>query len=164
MAWHHIIPKHEWKRRFGNLNGFNATDNQVNLSHANHTQIHQRMGTEGSELDMIAGRAMNGQIGREEAIRLAQSSANKGNKHGVGHRHSSDEILRIIERNRGNKYSLGKKNALGSVRDEKFKQGVSKFHKGRPKPQLKVTCPHCQTIGGVNIMTRWHFNNCKGKN
>lgn len=24
---HHIIPRHEWKKRFGNLKGFNASDN-----------------------------------------------------------------------------------------------------------------------------------------
>ena len=25
----------------------------------------------------------------------------------------------------------------------------------------KVTCPHCESVGGVNIMKRHHFDNCK---
>jgi hypothetical protein len=24
-----------------------------------------------------------------------------------------------------------------------------------------VTCPHCNKEGGLNVMKRWHFNNCK---
>lgn len=27
----------------------------------------------------------------------------------------------------------------------------------------KVTCPHCNKIGGKNTMGRWHFDNCKVK-
>lgn len=26
-----------------------------------------------------------------------------------------------------------------------------------------VTCPHCSKQGGINIMKRWHFENCKNK-
>lgn len=163
MPWHHVIPRHEWKRRFGNLIGFDTQDNKVNLSHTNHTQLHQRMGEEGSNLDEIAGRAMSGQIGREEAIRSAQSAANRGNKHFLGRHHTPEEAQRMIERSRGNKYCLGKKNALGSVRTQKFKLGVSAYHKGRPKPQPQVSCPTCNTSGGANVMKRWHFDNCKGK-
>ena len=30
---------------------------------------------------------------------------------------------------------------------------------GVPKPE--VQCPHCGSIGGKPVMTRWHFDNCK---
>jgi hypothetical protein len=30
-------------------------------------------------------------------------------------------------------------------------------------PQLVVTCPHCGKTGGVSNLTRYHFDNCKGK-
>lgn len=30
-----------------------------------------------------------------------------------------------------------------------------------PKPT--VVCPHCGKSGGINIMGRWHFENCKEK-
>lgn len=39
------------------------------------------------------------------------------------------------------------------------KQKISEFHKRKPK--LKIQCPHCDVIGGVNTMGRWHFDNCK---
>lgn len=42
MPWHHIIPKHEWKLRFGNLKGVNAPDNLSNLYDHQHIQVHQR--------------------------------------------------------------------------------------------------------------------------
>ncbi len=29
------------------------------------------------------------------------------------------------------------------------------------KPKELVTCPHCQKTGGISVMMRWHFNNCK---
>lgn len=28
-------------------------------------------------------------------------------------------------------------------------------------PQLVVKCPHCDKSGGVSLMKRWHFDNCK---
>jgi hypothetical protein len=31
------------------------------------------------------------------------------------------------------------------------------------KPKEKVGCPHCGKVGGVSVMTRWHFKNCKFK-
>lgn len=34
--------------------------------------------------------------------------------------------------------------------------------KGRPQPKIK--CPHCLTMGGNAIMHRYHFENCKSKN
>ena len=36
------------------------------------------------------------------------------------------------------------------------------FVKGRiGTPQQKLTCPHCKLVGGINVMHRWHFDNCK---
>jgi len=42
---------------------------------------------------------------------------------------------------------------------EHSRAAMSKAHKGKPKQ--KVTCPHCDKIGGKNTMGRWHFDNCK---
>jgi hypothetical protein len=33
----------------------------------------------------------------------------------------------------------------------------------RGRVHKKVLCPHCGATGGINCMTRWHFNNCKRK-
>jgi len=31
----------------------------------------------------------------------------------------------------------------------------------RGKPKEIVSCPHCNKIGAIGIMKRWHFSNCK---
>lgn len=31
------------------------------------------------------------------------------------------------------------------------------------KPKEKVMCPHCNKIGGISSMSRWHFKNCNMK-
>jgi hypothetical protein len=37
----------------------------------------------------------------------------------------------------------------------------AEFNKGRT--HTKVQCPHCNKIGGLTAMPRWHFDNCKSK-
>ena len=48
---------------------------------------------------------------------------------------------------------LGKPSYLRTI-ETKLKQS---------KPKEKVECPHCGKVGGVSVMTRWHFKNCKFK-
>ena len=31
----------------------------------------------------------------------------------------------------------------------------------RGVPRQKIECPHCEKIGGISQMKRWHFENCK---
>ena len=41
---------------------------------------------------------------------------------------------------------------------------ISEKTKGISRGEFKTsTCPHCNSSGGVNIMQRWHFENCKNK-
>jgi len=54
-----------------------------------------------------------------------------------------------------------------SMRGKKHtKETLAKLSKPRgpqpnmKKPKAKVTCPHCNKIGGVGSMGRWHFDNC----
>lgn len=49
-------------------------------------------------------------------------------------------------------------------------KGVSAHNKGKPMPahqfallNQKVACPHCNKIGLIGAMKRWHFDNCKAK-
>ena len=38
----------------------------------------------------------------------------------------------------------------------------SKEHKiNMSKPKIKAICPHCQKEGGLNLLKRYHFDNCK---
>ncbi len=49
----------------------------------------------------------------------------------------------------------------GYVTSDEAKKKISKSQKGIPKPQKRVSCPHCGKIGGMNAMTHHHFDNCK---
>jgi hypothetical protein len=71
---HHIIPRHEWKVRFGNLDGFNAPDNIANLTVEQHSQAHLLL----FELhhrtqDKEAYLGLSGMIGKEELLRRKSS-------------------------------------------------------------------------------------------
>lgn len=56
------------------------------------------------------------------------------------------------------KKNIGKA-GKGKKRSEETKKRMRK-----PKgPQKRVTCPHCKKEGGINNMTRYHFDNCKKK-
>ncbi len=174
---HHVIPKHEWKQRFGSLRGLNAQDNLVNLTIEQHIQAHQLLyEINKNEYDRIAYLALSGQIGKEEANKMAVSLANKGKKYALGCVRSEYTRRLISEAKKGKSLAstytrteehkrrssavmLGNANALGSKRSTQFKEHLSKQMKG--KPFLVIACPVCGKSGGSNTMRRWHFDNCK---
>jgi hypothetical protein len=97
---HHIIPKHEWKKRFGNIKGVNSIDNLIELTVQQHAQVHALLyEINGEEYDRIASITLSGLIGQEEAMKLTSSCTMMGNKH-----------------------CLGKKNSLGYRHTEEFKR------------------------------------------
>jgi hypothetical protein len=66
--------------------------------------------------------------------------------------------------------------AKGKTLSEETKAKMSAVRKGRTfseearakmsaasKARPKVECPHCQKIGDVRNMKRWHFDNCKSR-
>jgi len=57
-----------------------------------------------------------------------------------------------------NRYYYGVRYANGCSPEES-KQRISNSNKGKIKPTSQ--CPHCDKIGGINTMPRWHFDNCK---
>ena len=52
-------------------------------------------------------------------------------------------------------------NRLGKKHSEAHKANMKGQNTG---PQRITNCPHCGKTGGISLMTRWHFSNCKGKN
>jgi hypothetical protein len=181
---HHIIPKHEWKKRFGNLCGVNAPDNVIYLTIEQHTEIHRRMGEEGSKWDQIAASGLAKEIDNEEIIKLKQTIPNIGRRLSeksrrqiaerfIGTKLSKDHKKRIKEgvilrfsepefreRQRKGVSKPGKTNPFyGKNHSEDFKQRRSKEMRGISKP--RVLCPHCKIEGGKPIMSRFHFDKCK---
>ena len=134
---HHIIPKHEWRKRFGNLRGVNAPDNMADLSLDNHIQLHKRYGEEGSKNDDLAYRALSGQIGKEEVLKeLARMNGR------MMVRHTQETLKRMSDSHRGNTARRGhntpedikKKISLatkGMQKTEEHKKKISLALKGR---------------------------------
>lgn len=171
MAWHHIIPKHEWLLRFGNLDGFNAPDNLIDLYTEQHGQVHLHYFNEIThiEYDRIAGLAILKQIGQEEANILAVKEAQIGRirtdewRKGQSIR-SKNRRHTQEENHKHSQFMLGKQYALGSIRNDKFKKNLSILLKGIPQgPQPKLTCLHCSKVGGRSLMKRYHMDKCRKK-
>lgn len=169
---HHVIPLHEWRKRINSKatrydREFNSPDNVVWLTLEQHIECHKRLAEDGSKWDRISYLRMTRQIGHEEATILAVKLANTGRKQSPEQRHK--QSLRM----KGRRHGLGWKAPL------EFRIRQSELHKGVPRtkefcinqsikrkgiPVRKITCPHCNKIGGCSNMVRYHFNNCKEKN
>jgi transposase-like protein len=81
MPIHHIIPRHAWKVRFGDLIGFDAPDNKVFLTIEQHAHVHLLLfELEHNKYDWIAYRAMSAQIGKDEIVRQVASATHLGKK------------------------------------------------------------------------------------
>ncbi len=49
-----------------------------------------------------------------------------------------------------------------------WKESLVKYGKNMSKSQIgkvreKVKCTYCGKLGAMNVMVRWHFENCKSK-
>jgi NUMOD3 motif len=117
---HHIIPKHEWRARFGSLKGVNAPDNLVELSLEQHIEVHRRYGEEGSINDQRAYRALSGQIGKKELLcEIARVNVRKMKHH------------TLLSRKKMSVSHLGNKSHFGIPTSQKTKRLLSQALKGR---------------------------------
>ena len=99
---------------------------------------------------------MYGKTHSEEAKRK-QAEASKGENHPMYGKTRSEET-----RKKHSESIKGENNGMyGKTHSEEAKRKISESKKG--KPQEKVTCPHCKKVGGITVMKRWHFDNCKKK-
>lgn len=133
MALHHVIPRHEWKKRFGNLKGVNAPENLVVLTVEQHAQVHTLCyELNGIEYDRLAALRIAGAIGHEEAIRGAQIHSNR---------------TRVITDEHRRKQSLTMKGRKHTAEhNKKIKLACAEIHQGDDNPMshksiLKRTQP-----------------------
>lgn len=94
-----------------------------------------------------------------------------------GKRHSDETKKKISESRSGSEWTDEQKKALAIVRRKEYyeirkdkltfnkphsdctKQKMSIAHRNRPKQ----TCVHCGKVVAINILNRWHNDNCKSK-
>lgn len=74
------------------------------------------------------------------------------------------ELREKLAANRGKKLNETQRAALLLATKGK---PLSEEHRAKLKapkgPQLQAVCPRCAKTGGVSLMKRWHFDNCKVK-
>lgn len=70
----------------------------------------------------------------------------------IGKKHTEEHKRNISIGNKGIKNGM-----FGKTHTKDARKRMSDANK------IKVSCPHCGKEGGVAIMQRWHFNNCKEK-
>lgn len=76
-----------------------------------------------------------------------------------GKTHSLESKQKMRDKKLGSKASLETKLKMSNIRLGKHLSEQAK-QKMR-KPREKIKCPHCDKIGGNNLMHRYHFDNCK---
>ena len=140
---HHIIPKH--------AGGSDDPKNIVRLTIPEHAEAHRKLYEEnGLWQDFIVWKTLSGQITHAEAIKLAQSKANKGKTISVEHR-LANSIATTKQWEEG-RCVLDQAKVRSSMLE---KHGVDNIR------QKIVTCPHCMKSGQYVAFKRWHFDNCK---
>lgn len=98
--------------------------------------------------------------------------ANLGKTHSVHAKTKISQSNARTNESRGKKVSLALKNKTKTLEHrENIRKALTgrrgkSFPNRRPREKVShqsVCCPHCGKSGGSNIMTRWHFDNCKYK-
>ena len=99
------------------------------------------------------GIGMKGKI-RTEEHKAKQSASRKGKTQ------SEETKLKISIANTGKTQSEQTKAKKSSSMKGK-NAGKPSWNKGKPYPQLRITCPYCDKTGGASNMKRYHFDNCR---
>jgi len=140
---HHIIPRH--------AGGTDDPSNIVRLTVAEHAEAHRKLYEEnGAWQDLIAWKMLSGQISRAEAIKLAQSKANRGKK-------ITDEHKLLNSMATKQQWLEGR----GVLDQQKVKASMLQKYGVENIRKLVVTCPHCNKSGQYTAFKRWHFDKCK---
>lgn len=107
---HHIIPKHEWKERFGSLDGVDSQDNICYLTLEQHIWAHKWLYEKYKRWeDKCAYLFLSGRMSKQELYRewgRVLGKNNRGKKHTEAHREAlSKRSFGENNPNYGNKYS-----------------------------------------------------------
>ena len=92
-----------------------------------------------------------------------------GRHHSTGMKHTDETKAKLRALRLGTKLSsehkrkisaalIGNQHNLGNKHTNEARAKISTASAGHR--YRTVTCPHCDKEGGVNVMKRWHFNNC----
>jgi hypothetical protein len=177
---HHIVPLH--------AGGSNDPDNIVFLTVEEHANAHKLLyETYNRWQDKIAWQMLSGQIGKEEAIYIAQKNSDKSwmktpeglelmkqakqkareegrypepwNK---GLKKENDNRLQKSSQVAKQYMAEGKLHCIGdSMRGKEFDNEHKNKLSYKAKNREKVQCEHCKKMVIKQMYVRWHGENCK---
>jgi len=93
------------------------------------------------------------------------SESNRGRKPTESHIQKMRDLHTGVPRSKDVKDKISKANSgerngmYGNNHSKQTRLKMSESRKG--VPQRKIECPHCNQIGGIPGMKRYHFDNCK---
>lgn len=130
---HHIIPKC--------IGGSNELDNFVALTGREHFIAH-----------LLLAKIYGGPL--VHALWMMSITGKYNSIHYEWARKQHADRVSVLFKGRSGKY--GEENGMyGRTHNEEARKNISAANK------VKIICPHCSKAGGVAIMQRWHFHNCK---
>jgi hypothetical protein len=108
-----------------------------------------------------------------EQANISKSERQIGKTQSIDHIESRVKQLRNIPLTEKHRFSISI-SKIGKARSDesRIKQRDTLTGKKRPNHSIAMTgksrpviqCPHCEKKGGINNMSRWHFENCRNKN
>jgi hypothetical protein len=162
---HHIVPKH--------MGGTDDPSNLVYLTIEEHAEAHKNLWeTYGKIEDKVAYLGLLNMIDREEIIPILVSKPkSEEHKRKISEAHKGKPKPWLI----GSKHAAGKRGPNAREHNRKIseaKRGVKRapfseewkqaLKESKQKQHIRI-CPHCGLHGKGPNMTRYHFDNCKGK-
>ncbi len=139
---------------FASVNGFFGM-NKKGKNNPNYGKFHSEETKE---------KISKGRLGKThtEKVKSKMSNDRKGKGNNMYAKHHSDETKMIMSKKKKGKPS----SFLGKHHSDEAKMIMSEKKKGKKHPmwgkkKKTLTCPHCGKEGGVNVIPRWHFENCK---
>jgi hypothetical protein len=161
------------------MGGTDDLDNLVEVTVEQHALLHKQLWEDlGHWQDEIAWKTLSGQMTKQDAIIESIKKANTGRKlsnetrkkmslsrTGKKRKPRTLEHARNIGlANKGRKateqQNLNNSLAqIGKTLNTEHRQKIGSANRG--KQRIQVTCPHCKKTGANNMMTRWHFDNCR---
>ena len=139
LECHHIVPKH--------AGGTDEESNFTYLTRREHIIAHWLLWK------------VYRHIGDKRAFLMMQTKGDipsqTGVKQHISHRKKISKSLR--------EYYKANPRKCGWKRSEETRRKISEGHKGIKIRRKKVTCPHCEKVGDVSLMHRYHFENCKAR-
>jgi Mor family transcriptional regulator len=165
---HHIIPRHEWKKRFGNLQGFNANDNVVCLTWEQHAQAHRLLfELNNNPYDNIAAMALSRLCSFREATKMAQRLSGATRK---GTKLSLESRAKMSQAHKGRKFTLEHRAAMsvalrGMPRGPMpaiVREKISKAQMGRPGVKGRIfTAETCAKISLSKLGKKLPLSQCQ---